>query len=196
MTYTLGEAYRREVNPDGRVDVNRWIGRTGDPDLPASGWEESFEKKPDILDLDRRWIFEIKPDNPDGLSEAQSDLRDYLDILNNRRYPNQPIPFSKGWWQPRQATYRVRAPAWLGLIPTPWRIRARMAEAGVILWDPVDIDRDTMIAIAVAELSYQAGRYLVSSIAGRGVAARIGGDTARQDTGIAAAILIGVMIGF
>jgi large repetitive protein len=98
----LGDAYKSEVNRL-QVDVNLAIGRVGDPDLPATGYEPAFRRRPDILDRRLKTVHEIKSEATIPLGYGQVD--DYIKILL-RRFPG--VVYTKGTWNPRNNPYTVR----------------------------------------------------------------------------------------
>ena len=144
-TYVLGEAYRKETNPRGNVAINLAIGRIGDPDLPNGRMVKEFKNRPDIVDHDKRTVYEVKSELliPLGYKEVEH----YIDILG-RRYPGR--IYTPGMWQPRFNPYEIPAlPGIIGLPPIT--TYAWNAGGGVIAyWSP---DAEAAAALVYIGLS-------------------------------------------
>ena len=128
----LGDAYREEVNSSSKVFINQWIGRTSDDDLPPAGWDTDFRQKPDILDLDNKTIYEIKPNSDVMIALGKIQLGGYLDTLS-RRYPG--LQINPGNWQPRRPSYQTIGLPGISNLGFAINITAENVGNGIIAYD-------------------------------------------------------------
>jgi len=162
VTYVLGAAYIRE-NPTSKkddIDINRWIGRKNDTDLPPIGWIEKFMLRPDIIDHTKRQVHEIKRDNPINITAGMAEVASYIDTLNKRHPDRMYVP---GTWRPKRVIYPV-----LGLPGIPelgFHIRTRHAGGGVVAYEVIPREESVFVAVVAAEAGMRALRaaYLVQA---------------------------------
>ena len=132
VTSVLGDAYVSEMNAVeglGRVQIDRWIGRTDD-DLPID-WITRFSERPDILDLDNNTIYEIKPDNPASIRFGIAQIARYQATLA-LRYPGR--VFAPGTWEPQQEFYEIASLPGITDLGIGIYVSARNAGDGVIAY--------------------------------------------------------------
>ncbi len=179
VSETLGQAYIKEMgrNPDD-VLIEKAIARQTDPDNPKqkfNNFDEMNTNFPDIVDITpgQDQLYEIK--TPATAAAGLVQLARYQPLLNTRYGVN----FQLGLWNPMNNPYTIVGP--LG-IPINWRIRAWLQAPGLILYQSLGDEDDSVVRLAIgAEVTiaiYKAIAAKMAQLPGRVGSAQIEEDAA------------------
>ncbi len=177
-TYVLGDAYIKETLADkDEVAINKWIELKSK--MSPKEWVKEFMLRPDIVDNDRRTVYEVKRDRPEYIAEAQTKITTrYIPALTLRHG----CPYTPGTWQPLERVYSVVGLP--GIVGLPIiNIIARNAGGGVIAYEPSPNEESIVWSVVIADVGIQVARAIQFD------QARLQGETAR-------ATMISMLLGF